>query len=122
MTTSRSTTPVLTAGFLNSAANVFSTLAAAATSLVADDDRGLAAKLAEFRQAGTFRRAAQEGVLDDVAAGADARKTVPQFGELADLQAGIIGHEKERRSVQFRLQIVNDGGFFGTHGFEIARG
>ena len=40
-------------------------------------------------------------------------EAVAQFGKLIDLQAGVVGDEQEGRSLQLRLEIVNDGGFFG---------
>ena len=63
-------------------------------------------RVVEFGQAGFLGGAAQEGVLDDVASRARLAEAVAQFGELVDLQAGVIDHEEERRGVRARLRYL----------------
>ena len=113
MTTSLSTTPVFDVRLLEFRGEVLQHLGRGGDVLVADDDRGLAPELAEFRQAGVLRRAAQEGVLDDVAAGAGAPEAVPQFGKLSDFQAGVIGDEEERRAFSFACRSSTMVAFSG---------
>ena len=116
MTTARSMTPSLTIGLLELGDEGLDDLGGGGDVLVPDDDGGLALEVAQLREAGVLGGAAQEGVLDDVAAGAGAGQADAQLAELIHAQAGVIGDEQEGRSVELRLQIFDDGGFFGSHG------
>ena len=85
--------------------------------LVAHDDGSLALKVAQLREAGILGGTAEEGVLDDVTAGAGIGEPGAELAELIDAEAGVIGDELEGRGVELRQQFFDDVKFFGAHGW-----
>jgi hypothetical protein len=84
--------------------------------LFTGDDRILAAEFAEVGQTSSLHREAQIAVLDDLAARASLVEAGAQLGELDDIEAGVIGDEKERRIIEPLVEVCDDGCFCWVHG------